>query len=215
MKMSKNDETIKIQKEIAKSILKDLEVIDPNCILAGGAPRDWFFNKPANDLDYYIHVDELQRKFIGDRLARLGYKGAVKLGHKDPTYKSLKTLKEVWEFEHMGQRVQVMVMSESTYTSVLSHFNLDTSKAWWKGYSVRYEPEFILAHMFKLLMVDGDEPPKSAYVDKMTARYPDYLLTLRASYDVFLKMYALEHNLRRCDKHSVIHHWLSNCKDLV
>lgn len=213
MKMSKNDELIKVQKEIAKSILKDLEVIDPNCILAGGAPRDWFFNKPANDLDFYVHVDDEKRKGFGLRLQRLGFKSPVKLGHDDPTYKTLKMLKEVWEFTHMGQRVQVMVMGASTFSCVLNHFNLDTSKAWWKGWEVRYEPEFILAHMFKVLMVNADEPPKSAYVDKMTTRYPDYMLTLRTSYDVYVTMYAIKHDLRRGSTWDVMDHWINNRKD--
>lgn len=209
----KDNKLIEVQKEIAKSVLKDLEVIDPDCILAGGAPRDWFFNKPANDLDFYVYVEQWQHARMGQRLNHLGYKDAIKLGHDDPTYKSLKALQEVWEFTHMGQRIQLMVMNKPTFSSVLDHFNLDTSKAWWKGYGVRYDSEFILAHMFKVLMVNADEPPKSAYVDKMTARYPNYLLTLRTSYDVYIKMYAIKHDLHRSDRWTVIDHWLNNRKD--
>lgn len=47
--------TVLEQKDIARELLCKLEITDPNCILAGGAPRDWWFDKVANDLDFYVY----------------------------------------------------------------------------------------------------------------------------------------------------------------
>ena len=48
--------TIEEQQEVAKYVLQKLEIIDPCCILAGGAPRDWDLGTPANDLDFYLYL---------------------------------------------------------------------------------------------------------------------------------------------------------------
>jgi len=45
---------ISVEKSIADEVLSRLEVIDPTCILAGGAPRDWWLGQSCNDLDFYI-----------------------------------------------------------------------------------------------------------------------------------------------------------------
>jgi hypothetical protein len=47
---------IEQQKEVALKVLKKLSVLDPQAILAGGAVRDWYFEKPAKDLDFYVDV---------------------------------------------------------------------------------------------------------------------------------------------------------------
>lgn len=38
---------------MAKEVYRKLKIIDPHCLLAGGAPRDWYFNQKCNDLDFY------------------------------------------------------------------------------------------------------------------------------------------------------------------
>ena len=47
-----NGKTIDTQKYIATELLHILECVDPCAILAGGAPRDWYFNKPANEFRF-------------------------------------------------------------------------------------------------------------------------------------------------------------------
>lgn len=38
---------IEKQKDVANIIYDRLRLADPHCILAGGAPRDWYFGKEA------------------------------------------------------------------------------------------------------------------------------------------------------------------------
>lgn len=44
-----NSLQLQIEKQTAQIVLNTLCTIDKNCILAGDAPRDWYFNKPATD----------------------------------------------------------------------------------------------------------------------------------------------------------------------
>ena len=43
------------QQSIASGLFQILSIIYPDIILAGGAPRDWWFDRPASDLDFYAH----------------------------------------------------------------------------------------------------------------------------------------------------------------
>lgn len=45
------------QQSFAKTVLDKLRTLDPDCYLAGGAPRDWVMGKACNDLDFYMHTD--------------------------------------------------------------------------------------------------------------------------------------------------------------
>ena len=48
------------QKEKALQILKKLEIIDPEVLICGGAPRNWDQGKLANDVDTYINCTSVQ-----------------------------------------------------------------------------------------------------------------------------------------------------------
>lgn len=49
-----NIKSVDIQKEHAKSILKQFSENFEFVLIAGGAPRNWSFNRIANDLDIYV-----------------------------------------------------------------------------------------------------------------------------------------------------------------
>ena len=49
-----NTKTIEEQQDIARKILKFLEIDGNTGCLAGGAPRNWHFKIPARDLDIYV-----------------------------------------------------------------------------------------------------------------------------------------------------------------
>lgn len=52
--LPKVDPDILNQKALALSVLKKVGALDPMAVIAGGAPRNWFYNKPARDLDIYF-----------------------------------------------------------------------------------------------------------------------------------------------------------------
>jgi hypothetical protein len=60
------------QQNVADSILKKLSAIDKNVILAGGAPRDWYFKHSATDLDFYLKGNgwstQMLKQLLTDKL---------------------------------------------------------------------------------------------------------------------------------------------------
>lgn len=177
---------ITIQKEIAKEVLEALEVIDPSCLLAGGAPRDWFFGKPATDLDFYVYdARDLGQTVWLDRLNKtlldveiLGNVEGKTAEDVDCEYSSMEHLRYVFEGKYMGMTVQVMVMSVPTYSSVLNHFCSDICKIWWKGNKVIPTIEFMLAHATRTINVADHTEPKKRYLTKMMEKFPSYRLVM-------------------------------------
>lgn len=51
---------IKTQKAVTRNLLKKLQETNWNAIVAGGAPRNWYFNTPANDIDVFIELRKLK-----------------------------------------------------------------------------------------------------------------------------------------------------------
>lgn len=46
---------IDYQKSVADIVLSKLELLDRYCIIAGGAPRDWYLGMEATDIDVYLY----------------------------------------------------------------------------------------------------------------------------------------------------------------
>lgn len=178
-------ENIEQQQSIALEVLHKLEITDPSCILAGGAPREWWFGKKANDLDFYV--------FWGDnttcgqdklRLDRLGFKG-YKMMDRNPLselYGSIKELRRVWEVDYKGEKIQIMVMSQPTFNCVVNRFGCSVSKIWWKG-KLHPTTEFIVSHHMKVNIIKDDYNAKESYVKKMSERFPDYGEFYESAYD--------------------------------
>lgn len=168
---------IKEQKEISKEVLHKLEIIDPYCILAGGAPRNWFLGKEANDLDFYIYLPnyptmsstELRFKRAGLELMHIDYKSEA---WKD--YGIMEHLFRIYEGEYKGCKIQVMVMTENTFTSVVNDFGVSMCKFWWKGGEVKLTKDSFVSMYNKTLYIKDDYSAKELHVAKMVEYFPDY-----------------------------------------
>lgn len=209
---------IETQKQIAKEVLEELEVIDPTCILAGGAPRDWFFNKPASDLDFYIYDARCfgqsdWQKRLDKTLLDVKPLGFIE-GETDEDYLSMKELRYVFEGEYYGVKIQVMIMNKSTYSSVVNHFCVDTSKIWWKGGSIIPTWDFLLAHATKTLKYNEGHEAKERYMLKMKEKYPTYrVITDDKKYSARVEMLSMFAR-RGCSSlsHPVVKDWLDLIK---
>lgn len=169
---------IENQKQIAKEVLNKLEITDPNCILAGGAPRDWWFEQEANDLDFYVYWGENSTTSADlHRLKLLGFEDVKPLNRAplEDIYGTIPELNRVWELTYKGQKVQVMVMDKSTFNCVVNRFGTSVCMAWWKGNGVRVTSMFLESHLSKTLYVKDDYNAKTSHVMKMQDRYPDYV----------------------------------------
>lgn len=162
---------IEEQKAIANEILEKLEIIDKNCILAGGAPRDWWAGVSANDLDFYLYcvpengVEHTKRSIEKLTGIKLEYLGA------DENYEGgMKELRSVLDGEFKGQKVQFMLMDKPTWGCVLPHFGASTSMVWYKNGHISTSPEFLLSINKKMLYIKAGT--KQAFVDKTVAKFP-------------------------------------------
>jgi hypothetical protein len=189
---------IKDQQLFAREVLRDLETLDPHCILAGGAPRDWYLEKAANDLDFYMCLpdnwNQMQCKRAIEKVTNLDFH--ILGGIESEMYESLNELRYVFECSEEYIPVQVMVMKYPTFNCVVDSFCYDTSRAWWKGGIVCGTDNFFLAHEFKVFNV---EKPKldmtgSHYEAKMYARFPEYqptMLHIRNTYLTYSEKYDI------------------------
>lgn len=181
--------TIENQKEIAKEVLTKLQACDPHCILAGGAPRNWFFNKEAKDLDFYIYLkretigaNELRFKSIGLDVKRMEFEEL-----KSSSYKFMQHLFRVYEGEYKGENVQVMVMHEPTFTSVVDDFGVSICEFWWNGGEVKATKQALTSVLTKKLFYKNDYSAKETHVEKMVYYFPEYTLTPYSEFEDFYR----------------------------
>lgn len=124
---------IEQQKEMAKHVYAKLKLADPDCILAGGAPRDWYFNTPCNDLDFYFCSTTRTMGATRKQLEMLGFEGVRHVS--DPftseLYKSMEGLVRIWEWEYQGMTVQFIQLSEPKHRwSVVDNMDISICKAY-------------------------------------------------------------------------------------
>lgn len=166
------------QKLVATKILHKLECADPHAILAGGAPRDWYFNRPANDLDFYIHLphstcgaDELRWKRLGLNLSHVPYE---KKEHNQ--YKCMPDLFRMYEGEEDGVKFQVMIMLTPTFDSVIPYFGNSLCKVWWKGDAIKTSIPFLMTLNTGKIYVEEGYLATDYHIEKVSNYYPNFNL---------------------------------------
>ena len=124
------------QKKVAQEIYKKLKIIDPYALLAGGAPRDWYFGNLANDLDFYFFSTGVTVSSVVNQLSSImGVKvNAVKYdedSHQHGQYKSMPFLRRVLEAEIEGEKVQFMQLTEpNAQFKVVDAMDVSICKVW-------------------------------------------------------------------------------------
>ena len=164
------------QKEIAQAVMQRLEIVDPFCILAGGAPRDWFFGKVATDLDFFVYLGSNHSKRIVEKqIGALFNVGEVKSGEKMPlNYRLNPHLMHVFQIDGFDIPVQIMVMKEPTFYSVVDYFPLSICKAWWKHGVLRTHWDFLDGVRANCIFKTSVEYGKdNQYIAKVLAKFPE------------------------------------------
>lgn len=173
--------SIEEQKKIASEILDKLFIIDPYAIVAGGAPRDWYFGKEANDIDVFLYINNKYTTDIRDKLIeRLGF-SLQKVGDtaelKALGYHTNPNILSVYNVLGYGTPVQLILMNAPTWDCVIDQFPLSICKAWYKS-----EKKGVVIHkdfqdsvkygvLFKTneLYANADK-----YLMKIRSRFPGY-----------------------------------------
>ncbi len=179
--------SVEKQKAIAEEVLKKLETFDPTCILAGGAPRDWYFGNDANDLDFYVYFrpDFFAQKWRYNKiLESVGLKFNQKgIGEFPENYKKNPHLIAVYDGKYKGEKIQIMFMNKKTFDCVVNLFPFGICQAWWKGskfyydgsdiHTTRYFDESVKHKILRL--VNDLYSNEDGYIQKIRDRFPDYL----------------------------------------
>jgi hypothetical protein len=200
---------IEQQQNVARELLHKLEIIDPHCILAGGAPRNWFLGKVANDLDFYIHLPSNESLYATKlRFERLGLE-VRHVSYKSDSWKQYKVMEHlfrIYEGIYKEQRIQIMVMRESTFQSVVSEFGVSICQFWWKGHKINATAMSLVSLLEKTLFVKDDYSAKEIHVAKMVKYFPDFEVKSFTDLWGVLEKYKRDYNLYK-EKHDSYWHW--------
>jgi hypothetical protein len=169
---------IEQQKELADMLINKLRAFDPYALLAGGAPRDWYFGNEASDLDIYVYQQGYYSTLgsIECRLNSLGFTYSfLEFKEYQESYEKNENIRCVINIEGFDTPVQLVILRTTTW-NVVDTFPLSICKIW-------YTPErgIVPTTDFKLsvktkgifktntLYSDGDK-----YVDKIRNKFKDY-----------------------------------------
>lgn len=167
---------VKAQQEYANSLFKKMMVVDPNCILAGGAPRDWFFEKGAKDLDFYIYQPILT---CGQRVIQLNNAGfeVENVGEDEPVsnYKNNKNIMNVFNVKGADFPVQIISLRIPAF-EIVDTFPVSISKIWYRpDCNVRPTDDFILGNRMKSIFVTNEAYGRNGrYIQKIKDKFKEY-----------------------------------------
>lgn len=169
--------SIDIQKKVADEVLDKLFLIDPYCIVAGGAVRDWYFNKSASDIDVFFHVREGITFSVIERMIKKAGLNVVRI-RTDVSipewYKKNQAIKAVMDMEIDGVMVQLVLLRTPTWKSAVPHFPLSICKAWYKNGVSHYEEEFKISVMYDTIFLTSELYNNGdAYIKKIKGKFPD------------------------------------------
>lgn len=180
--------TIEQQKKVAQEIYKKLKIIDPYALLAGGAPRDWYFGNLANDLDFYFFSTGGTVSSVENQLSSImGVEvNAVKYdedSHQHGQYKSMPFLRRVLEAEIEGEKVQFMQLTEpNAQFKVVDAMDVSICKVW-----CRVDMSIHMHQDFKLTLASGDMFLSDGYnwsdrhPQKIADRFPKFYRSTKSA----------------------------------
>ena len=165
------------QKEEATELLSKLRLVDPFAMIAGGAPRDWYFNTPAKDLDVYMRLPNHNTIGLVTSLAVMvgitDFSPIDKI--KESTYAELPNLKWVFEGRYNGIKVNLMVMEKGVQEEIIKDFDVAICRAWFDGKDCHYHEEFEFCIKTRVCLVHENYTGKEAHLRKMAKRFPQFM----------------------------------------
>lgn len=170
------------QMDIAERVYDIFRGLDPHCILAGGAPADWFLERPANDLDFYYYAPQTWTQRVVDKqIERNDPRGMLtKKSNKAITvssiYEHMSDIKNITEFEYDGMQVHLMLMLKPTF-GLHRNFSAGVTEAWWTPErGVEYSKRFLDGHDNKIISPSSAYTTDNRHIQKLMKKYPDYKL---------------------------------------
>lgn len=123
---------------LAKMVYDKISILDPKCILAGGAPRDWYLGRTPKDLDFYLDLGE-SFEYYGEveySLSQIGLevKKERDMGNKASLYSTMNNLIRVLKVDFQGNKIPIQLIQikgRGDYPSFTRGFNNSLSQVWY------------------------------------------------------------------------------------
>lgn len=172
--LSTTARNINLQKQIASVVYKKVSLVDPGCILVGGAPRDWYFDREASDLDFFFVPNK--DVSIEDVMSLLDMTVVSRVGTADHHLcKQMPGPLKLWESEFNGIKIQLVEISSKDLMSIaVDELHLSISKIYWtpeKG--IQIHQEFKETVRSKVITGKDGYDLKSKYAQKILYKYRD------------------------------------------
>lgn len=173
------------QKEVAKKVFESLTKVDPNCILAGGAPRDWYFRKEAKDLDFYFCSSASKIGEVLNQLKMCGIPDNVHHNHchhfdeENSIYSRMDGIQRIYNVYIEEQKVQLIMMrSCRDRWNCVHEMDVSICQIYCNNSLKLYrDRNFILTELSGIMFLNEgkDNPPKwtDYHPNKMVKRFGD------------------------------------------
>ena len=181
---------IEQQKQSSKVVLDKLRCLDNRAIIAGGAPRDWYFSKLANDIDIFYYHE--QGKWCLDNIGKqikilqilLGVEDVTVLGFNpdrdniEPTedynnYIKNPDIVNVFECMIDGLKFQFIQLRKQNLN--VSKFAYNMCQAWSDGVNIWTTDLFDVGVKKELLIETGElYSNTNKFKQKMIDKFPNY-----------------------------------------
>jgi len=168
------------QKQIADYVLGQMEMADPYCIVAGGAPRDWYFGKLANDLDLYYYTSAstmgASRKQIEKLIPGCNPQALCEVAQSDDNlYSTMPFLKRIWNAEVKGMKVQfIQLDQDKKQFQVVDQMDVSICQIYYKDGEIRRSNNFKLGEKLKTMWTLNECKWTDKHPSKMQKRFPEY-----------------------------------------
>lgn len=180
---------------IANSIFQKLHAVDPCCVLAGGAPRDWYFMKEANDLDFYIYQSDNASWQKELQLKAAGFEIKCALGEnsrnrEDGMYHQNPYITKVLEISDYDIPVQIISLNKSTF-GIVDTFPFSICQIWYTPErGIQRSKNFKITEKTKCIFSTNElYSDKHRYIQKIKERFAidfEFVKTKEDAFDKFV-----------------------------
>lgn len=168
--------SIEMQKALADGLLNVLYKISPYVMLAGGAPRDWYFGEEANDLDIYLYSSANTKDTMLKQLKActgVDFKFNAELMQDDSSlYKHMPQLRHIFEASVEGVKVQVMQLNDPRDEfRVVENMSTSICKIWYQEGKIHLSKDFKLSVATKCMFLKDEYKWTDPHPKKMMERF--------------------------------------------
>jgi hypothetical protein len=172
---------IQEQRVLADSILDKLKVISPYAILAGGAPRDWYLETQANDLDFYLYSSAITVNAALKQLAKTldidVERIKAKTEHANSLYATMRCLRCIFDVSGYNIPVQIMLLIEPRDEfRVVDLMSTSICKIYYEDGKLTPKRDFLLTMKSGVIFLDEgykwSDPHPSKMAEKFRGIFP-------------------------------------------